>query len=92
MNTTAAELSKVPQLANGFRFQWEPAQDSHVILYPEGMKVLSGSAAEIMQLCDGTRSIEKIVAALEEKFPEAELQQDVLDFFAGAAQEGWINV
>lgn len=92
MNTTAAELSKVPQLANGYRLQWEPAQDSHVILYPEGMKVLSGSAAEIVQLCDGARTVENIVSALEEKFPDTELQQDVLDFFAGASQEGWINV
>lgn len=91
MNTDA-ELKQIPALANGHRFQWEPAQDSHVVLYPEGMKVLSGSAAEIVQLCDGVRSVKDIVTELEEKFPGNELKQDVLDFVAGASQEGWINV
>ena len=64
---------QVPTLANGFRFQWEPAQKSHVLLYPEGMKVLSESAAEIVTLMDGKNSIAAIVSALEKKFPEVDL-------------------
>ena len=81
----------VPALANGFRFQWEPAQESHVLLYPEGMKVLSESASEIVSLCDGDRSIDQIVVMLEDKFPGADLRQDVIDFFETAVDEGWIN-
>lgn len=92
MNTTVVELSQVPKLANGYRFQWEPAQDSHVILYPEGMKVLSESAAEILQLCDGALTVADIVSTLEKKFPGTDLKQDVLDFIAGASQQGWLNV
>lgn len=30
-------LDSVPMLRRGFRFQFEPAQDCHVLLYPEGM-------------------------------------------------------
>ncbi len=82
----------VPALANGFRFQWEPAQNSHVLLYPEGMKVLSESASEITSLCDGERSIDDIIAALIKKFPDADLRQDVIDFFQSAVDEGWMNV
>ncbi len=82
----------VPALANGFRLQWEPAQNSHVLLYPEGMKVLSDSASEITSLCDGKRSIEDIITALLEKFPDADLRQDVIDFFQSAVDEGWMNV
>ena len=82
----------VPALANGFRFQWEPAQNSHVLLYPEGMKVLSESASEITTLCDGKRSIDDIIAALLKKFPDADLRQDVIDFFQSAVDEGWMNV
>lgn len=88
-----SELSdQIPVLGNGFRFQWEPAQNSHVLLYPEGMKVLSESAAAIMSLVDGKQSVADIIAELERKFPGAELRQDVLEFFDDARREGWIRV
>lgn len=95
MNTEANDqeiLQQVPRLANGYRLQWEPAQDSFVVLYPEGMKVLSGSAAEIVQQCTGEQNVATIIATLEEKFNGADLSKDVLDFIAGASAEGWLDV
>lgn len=89
---TQSQLNQVPRLANGYRLQWEPAQDSFVVLYPEGMKVLSGSAAEIVQQCTGEQDVATIVKNLEEKFPGVELSKDVLDFVAGASEEGWLDV
>ena len=89
---TQATLSQIPKLANGYRLQWEPAQDSFVVLYPEGMKVLSGSAAEIVQQCTGEQDVTTIIATLEEKFPGVDLAKDVLDFIAGASAEGWLDV
>jgi len=83
---------QVPSLANGFRFQWEPAQKSHVLLYPEGMKVLSDSAAEIIKLCDGQKSVAAIVTELEQKFPDVDLHDDVHEFVSQAIEEGWIDV
>ena len=53
-----------PALGRGFRFQWEPAQKAHVLLYPEGMVKLNGSAGEIMKRCDGVRTVADIVADL----------------------------
>lgn len=85
-------MNQIPALANGYRFQWEPAQDSHVLLYPEGMKVLGGSAAEIVQLIDGKNTVEEIVNTLEKKFPDTDLKQDVIDFLSNSHQEGWLNV
>ena len=95
MNSTDEQdlLQKVPALANGYRLQWEPAQDSFVVLYPEGMKVLSGSAAEIVQQCTGEQSVSDIIEALEAKFPGVDtLSKDVIDFIAGASSEGWLDV
>lgn len=86
------ENTDIPALANGYRFQWEPAQDNFVLLYPEGMKVLGGSAAEIIQLCDGKQSVADIIKTLSEKFPGADLRADVLDFLDNARTEGWIVV
>lgn len=87
-----AELSAVPALRPHFRFQWEPAQEAHVLLYPEGMIKLNGSAGEILACVDGERSIEDIVAELQQKFPEAgSLAADVLEFFSVAHDKRWIE-
>lgn len=82
----------IPTLPNGYRFQWEPAQESHVLLYPEGMKVLSDTAAEIVQLCDGEQTVGGIVKVLSDKFPDVDLRDDVIEFLQDAKTEGWIIV
>ena len=48
-------MDGTPRLGHGFRFQWEPAQSCHVLLYPEGMIKLNRSAGEILARCDGSR-------------------------------------
>lgn len=80
------------ELAKYYRFQWEPAQDCHVLLYPEGMVKLPGSAGEIMKRVDGTRSLDGIVAELQAAFPGvADLRADVVDFLEVAHGNGWIR-
>lgn len=87
-----AELAAVPSLRAHFRFQWEPAQDCHVLLYPEGMIKLNGSAGEIMACVDGVRSIGAIIELLQDRFPEAgELAADTLEFFTVAHDRRWIE-
>ena len=61
---SAPSRHDVPRVGPGFRLQWEAAQDCHVLLYPEGMVKLNGSAGEIMARCDG-RARQAIVAELE---------------------------
>jgi pyrroloquinoline quinone biosynthesis protein D len=78
-------------LERQFRFQWEPAQDSYVLLYPEGLIKLSGSAAEIMKRIDGTTSVEGIIQDLQRAFPGADVRQDVLDFIEVIHGRGWIR-
>ena len=46
-----------PAIARGMRLQWEAAQEAHVLLYPEGMVKLNGSAGAILSRCDGVRKI-----------------------------------
>lgn len=50
-------LLKIPALRRGFRFQFEPAQQCHVLLYPEGMIKLNDSASEILKRVDGARTV-----------------------------------
>ena len=83
-------VATVPRVGPGFRLQFEPAQECHVLLYPEGMVKLNGSAGEIMKRCDGQRSIEAIVADLEQAFNAQGLQADVLAFVRMAAEKKWL--
>jgi pyrroloquinoline quinone biosynthesis protein D len=79
-----------PSINRRFRLQWEPAQDSHVLLYPEGMVKLNASAGEILACCDGVRSVDEIVAVLEAKFETSGLRADIEHFLAYASQQQWI--
>ena len=83
--------AEIPELARQFRFQWEPAQQSHVLLFPEGMIKLSGSAGEILKRVDGKTGIGAIVADLEQAFPGADLRADVVQFLKEAHAKGWIR-
>lgn len=80
-----------PKLNTMFRLQWEPAQDCHVLLFPEGMVKLNGGAAEILKLVDGANNVADIVALLQQKFPEAnDLTDDVHEFLITAQQKKWL--
>jgi pyrroloquinoline quinone biosynthesis protein D len=80
-----------PRVAAGFRLQWEPVQDCHVLLYPEGMVKLNGSAGEIMKRCDGVRSVEAIAADIEQAHSLQGLRSDVLAFVEMAAKQRWLT-
>jgi len=88
---SAASVESRPRVGAGFRLQWEPAQNCHVLLYPEGMVKLNGSAGEIMKRCDGERSIAAIVSELEAAFDARGLQGDVLAFVEMAARHRWLT-
>ena len=88
---SAVSVESRPRVGAGFRLQWEPAQECHVLLYPEGMVKLNGSAGEIMKRCDGERSIAAIVSELETAFNAQGLQGDVLAFVEMAARQRWLT-
>ena len=79
-----------PRISSGFRLQWEPVQDCHVLLYPEGMVKLNGSAGEIMKRCDGQRNVAAIVADLEAAFSAQGLEADVIAFVEMAGKQRWL--
>ena len=88
---TALATTTRPRIGAGFRLQWEPAQSCHVLLYPEGMVKLNGSAGEIMRRCDGERSVAAIVADLEQAFATEGLAPEVLDFVTIAGRQRWLS-
>ena len=80
------------KIAAHHRFQWEEAQQSHVILFPEGMVKLNGSAGEVLSLVDGKNSVNQIVTSLKEKFQGVEgIEKDILSMIQFALDKAWIE-
>jgi len=90
--STAISAAAKPVLGRGFRLQWEPAQESHVLLYPEGMVKLNGSAGEILKRCDGERTVAEIVTDLETAFATTGLGDEVVNFMAAAVAKRWLEI
>ena len=89
----SVDRSKKPAWRPGYRYQYEPAQKGHVLLYPEGMIKLNDSAALIGGLIDGERDVTAIIVALDEQFPGApELGDDIEQFMEVARAQHWITL
>ncbi|MDH5708366.1 MAG: pyrroloquinoline quinone biosynthesis peptide chaperone PqqD [Hylemonella sp.] len=88
---TEIALDARPRVAGHFRLQWEEVQKSWVLLYPEGMVKLNGSAGEIMSRLDGHKTVADVVAELERAFDTQALARDVQDFLALAHKQGWVQ-
>ena len=86
------DRSKIPTWRQGYRFQYEPAQKGHVLLYPEGMIKLNDSAGEILKCVDGARDVANIIASLAEQFPGVpDIDEDILAFIEVAHAQFWIE-
>ena len=60
--------SSRPKLWKFARVQFDDARQRNVLQYPEGAVLLNDTAAEILALCDGTRTLAEIAAALEKRY------------------------
>ena len=92
MNQTAVDASSRPAIERGLRLQWEAAQSAFVLLYPEGMIKLNGSAGEILKRCDGATTIADITADLERAFAASNLSEDVIRFVTMAVDKKWLKL
>ena len=74
----------VPRLPRGVRMRFDPVRKAHVLLAPERAFDLDETAAMILELVDGQRSIRDIVGELAAKF-DAEpptIEADVIEMLA----------
>ena len=66
MTTIAADSR--PRLRRGVRMTFDRVRDTHVLLFPEGVLVPNPTAAAILELCDGSSTVEQIAARLAERY------------------------
>jgi len=71
-----------PRLAAGCR--WADADgDERMVLFPEGAIRLQGTGREILERCDGERSLQQIVADLQARYSAsdaAQIREEVVNF------------
>jgi pyrroloquinoline quinone biosynthesis protein D len=80
--------SSQPRFAAGCR--WGTAGDERVVLFPEGMIRVQGTGQNILELCDGQRTVQEIATALSEKFTAADpakIREDVASFLEALQQK-----
>lgn len=79
-----------PRLATGARLQYDDVREEHFLLIPEGVVRLNPTAAEVLGLCDGERSLDDIVGALSARYEGADIGDDVRELVAALAQKGLV--
>jgi pyrroloquinoline quinone biosynthesis protein D len=79
-----------PRLATGARLQYDEVREEHLLLIPEGVVRLNPTAAEVLELCDGERSLDDVVGALSARYEGADLGEDVRGLVQAMAEKGLV--
>ena len=77
-----------PRLVTGARLRYDEVREEHLLLIPEGAVRLNPTAAEVLELCDGERSLDDIVGALSARYDGADVRDDVRELVDAMAQRG----
>ena len=90
MSTTVLSTNR-PHLARQARLEWDPVRERQVLLAPEGVLVLNQTGADILELCDGKRTVAGIVEELRGRYNRVD-GDEVRDFLARLADKRWVEL
>jgi pyrroloquinoline quinone biosynthesis protein D len=79
-----------PRLVTGARLRYDEVREEHVLLIPEGVVRLNPTAAQVLELCDGERSLDDIASALSARYQGADVRDDVRELVDAMAQRGLV--
>ena len=79
-----------PRLAVGARLRYDEVREEHQLLVPEGVVRLNATAAEVLELCDGERSVDDIVGAVAARYDGADVGDDVRGLVQAMAARGLV--
>ncbi len=74
------ETSAKPRLPRGVKLRHDDVRQRWTLLAPERIFEIDGTAAAVLQLCDGERDLAAIVAELAARYnaPAAVIEKDVV--------------
>jgi pyrroloquinoline quinone biosynthesis protein D len=82
-----------PTLVRHVKLRFDETRKVWVLLAPERLMTPSETAVEVLQLCDGARSIEAMTKALATAFdaPEDAILADILPLLQDMADKGYVT-
>ena len=83
-----------PCLAPKVRLRHDSKTDRYLLLYPEKGLQLNPTAAAIVRLCNGERTVAEIVAAVAEQYtsqPREVLEREVHTFLAALSERALLR-
>lgn len=85
-------LESVPKLARGVKLRFDETRGRWVLLVPERVLAPDDIAVEVLQLCDGERSVSEMVELLAAKYaaPAEQIGTDVIDMLQDLADSGFL--
>ena len=87
----AVSGSSRPRLARHVRPAFDRTRERHVLLLPETVVVLHGSGADILELCDGRRTVSEIVADLGARYRSVP-DDEVRRFLTRLVARRWVEL
>ena len=82
-----------PRLAAKARLRYDRKSSRYMLLYPERGLVLNPTAADVLQRCDGERTVGSIVAELAQKYGHEApaVERAVVSFLETMADRGLVQ-
>ncbi|MFQ5946253.1 MAG: pyrroloquinoline quinone biosynthesis peptide chaperone PqqD [Anaerolineae bacterium] len=83
-----------PRLASKARLRWDKREEKYFLLYPERGLLLNATAADIVQLCTGEHTVDRIMDQLAEKYPgqaRDQIEREVMSFLAEIQSRGLLE-
>jgi len=80
----------VPRLATKAVLRRDDVRQTHLLLLPERVVKLNTSSAAILDLCDGSRTVQQVIDHLQAEYGRDDLEGEVVSFLGEAAAHGWV--
>ncbi|MBT2658669.1 pyrroloquinoline quinone biosynthesis peptide chaperone PqqD [Bacillus sp. ISL-18] len=95
----------LPKIAAKARLKFDKVREKHLLLLPEKVVVLNETAASILRLCDGSRTVNTITEYIRNSLmagsetgssgavPELKtMEADISEFLLEMADQGWVVI
>jgi coenzyme PQQ biosynthesis protein PqqD len=82
-----------PRLAAKARLRFDRKASRYMLLYPERGLALNTTAADVLQLCTGERTVQSIVDELARRYGHdaPDVEREVLSFLTTMAERGLLQ-
>jgi pyrroloquinoline quinone biosynthesis protein D len=89
--TSVVALDAVPHIRRGVKRTYDQIRSAHVVLFPEGVLVLNETAASVVALCDGVRSVGDIALVLADEYDGVQ-PEDVVELVVRLVERRVVDV